>query len=67
MKQKITRKDNAKPGEVVLVDQLVMSQSGIIPQVVDKLTNRRLVGSQADADHNNSTKHVEHLKEFTID
>jgi len=61
------RKEGDGPGEAASIDQLVMSQPGIIPQAVGKLMNRRFTGSQICTDHFSGTKHVVHLEDFSVD
>ena len=61
------RKDDIKPGEVASIDQIIMSQPGIVPQAVGKLTKKRFTGSQICIDHYSRVKHIAHLKDFTTE
>ncbi len=63
----IRRPEHVKPGDGVSMDQVVLAQPGLIPQMSGFLTSRQIWGYTTCCDHLSDYVYVHLMRNFTVD
>jgi hypothetical protein len=63
----ICRPEHVKPGDGVLMDQVVLAQPGLIPRMSGFLTSQQIWGCTTFCDHVSNYVYVHLMRDFTVD